>query len=162
MSSLHGKGGIPRGWGQQAGGVHPRLVVELLSISDMADCEYRLGDLTMWLIYGEQVLRPYAAVSVGETTLCTEPVEVAQRGPGAPAHFPPAARLRFAYRGEASARVAVRDRRGLQALLRGDPLLGEAELRLEGGASPRAAALPLGRGVGAPGAGTLALRYWLE
>lgn len=156
------------------------LRVEVLSASDLIAPEYRVGDLSARLLSGFKAR--LGAVYV-EIFLLGEEDEVASQTGASVASLSPGGRVIrrtscaenpngdrnvtfthekciFDYGGEAYLRFQVKDRRGIQAAIRGDPLVGEGALPLTPTLKdciPRWADVPLSRGGVA--AGTLSVRY---
>lgn len=137
------------------------LRVEVLAASDLRQPEYRLGDGAVGLLKGAEKLlaNVYVQLQVGMRKVVTEPAENSQ-GERSVGFF--GERFLFAYAFERSMTVRVFDRRGMQAMFRGDPVIGEGELALGADATdclPRWADVPIQRG--SREAGSVSLRYQL-
>jgi len=145
-----------------SGGSTNDLRVEVLAASDLAAPEYRVGDLTKGFSGGPTALLSavYVELELGErkvkTSCASNPDSHCSVG------FE-SERVLFAHSSqENQLRLWVRDKRGLQSALRGDPLVGEAVLLLGleiADLLPRWVDLPIQR-AGSP-VGTISLRYQL-
>lgn len=102
--------------------------VEVLSANNLAAPEYRFGDLTNGLLGGPGArwTNIYVEARVGQRVARTG---TASAGPERRADFS-GERMLFSYSAESVLVVSVRDKRGLQSAVRGDPLVGEGELPL--------------------------------
>lgn len=102
------------------------LRLEVLHATGLVGAEYRLGDLSCSLL-GSSDLRPYVEVTFQSQVQCSCPV---QSRDGAVVF---GWSSRFDFNEQQSDRLCtfrVYDKRGAQSALRGDPLIGEAELPL--------------------------------
>eukprot|EP00931_Biecheleriopsis_adriatica_P055688 TRINITY_DN32983_c0_g1_i1.p1 TRINITY_DN32983_c0_g1~~TRINITY_DN32983_c0_g1_i1.p1 ORF type:complete len:418 (-),score=82.74 TRINITY_DN32983_c0_g1_i1:19-1230(-) len=147
-----------------AAGRH-ELRLEVLQVANLAPAEYRFGDFTSGLMQGLSAgYRAGPSNIYIELTLASRTVRTAdaQITPGTgDAQFWDE-RLLFAYSGEKELKLQVKDRRSVQAVLRGDPLVGEASLELgpdllDG--APRSQVVDLHRGSSQVGA--VMLQYQL-
>ena len=107
----------------------------MLSANNLGDAEYRFGDLTKSM-FGEKKQRVYVQVEpVFPRRFPAQQTRVVEARGGAAAW---GESLRFALReGEAAPAqtrhtLQVFDARGVQASLRGDPLIGEAQVSFSG------------------------------
>mmetsp|Transcript_163734 Transcript_163734/g.520369 ORF Transcript_163734/g.520369 Transcript_163734/m.520369 type:complete len:532 (+) Transcript_163734:85-1680(+) len=135
------------------------LRVEVLGASDLAVPEYRLGDLTSGWLSGPaaQLGAVYVELQLGSRSVRTA---CAANPDGARSVSFDRERLLFAYAGEGELLLSCADKRGLQSVLRGDPVVGVGALRLVPDLHdclPRWADVPLTREE--KPAGLLHLRY---
>jgi len=142
-------------------GARFELRVEVKSASDLGPPEYRLGDLTTRLFSGPQALLSavYVEIQYGSRTLQTAPAETPN---GETNVGYETERFLLAYREGLELQVCARDKRGLQSLFRGDPLIGERALCLDSSIKdghPRWADVPLMRA--GSNVGVVCLRYQL-
>jgi hypothetical protein len=118
------------------------LRIEVFAANDLGDPEYRLGDKSSGFLkyVGATTLAStvgaskhsavYVELLLGSKKLETEAAK-SSINEGRPSVSYSSERHLFAYRGEDQLQVAVRDKRSGQALLRGDPLIGEGSLQLD-------------------------------
>lgn len=134
------------------------LHVEVVTASNLHTPQYRVGDFTRRLVSGAKALRPniYLQLQLGERTVRTDVAENARDNKSACFM---SGRALFAYSGEIELCVRAYDQRGVQALFRGDPLLGEGTVRLEPECLPRWVDVPLSRKGLASSAGSVYLGY---
>lgn len=133
------------------------LRIEVLQVANLGDPEYRFGDLTSGLLVGSGPSVVYVELSLGSRTVPTASVNI-PRGCKNAAFWDE--RHLFVHRGEQDLHIQVRDKRGVQAALRGDPMIGEATVHLDlSDGLPHSEAVELVRG-DRP-AGVLMLQYQL-
>mmetsp|Transcript_16919 Transcript_16919/g.39400 ORF Transcript_16919/g.39400 Transcript_16919/m.39400 type:complete len:536 (-) Transcript_16919:120-1727(-) len=107
--------------------VEYELRVEVLSAANLSSPEYRLGDLTTgWM--RKQFQNVYVELQMGDKTSVSG---CAVNPDGLNSIEFVRERMLFVYGGEMELRLNVYDKRGLQAALRGDPLIGYASFRLD-------------------------------
>jgi len=120
------------------------LRVEVLSAANLSSPEYRLGDITTsWMRKPFQNV--YVELQIGDKTSVSG---CAVNPDGLNSIEFVRERMLFVYCGELELRLTVYDKRGLQAAIRGDPVIGSASFRLDPGIKdgfPRWQDLPLQR-----------------
>lgn len=137
------------------------LRVEVVSASNLHPPEYRFGDLSWSFFKGSQALlsNVYVQLQLGPRKVRTECA--VNENSDVSVGFTKERAL-FVYSGEVELHLHVYDQRSLQAMVRGDPLVGEGKLHLSSDlvdCLPRWADVPLARDC--VGMGTVALRYQL-
>mmetsp|Transcript_58017 Transcript_58017/g.179939 ORF Transcript_58017/g.179939 Transcript_58017/m.179939 type:complete len:370 (-) Transcript_58017:64-1173(-) len=136
------------------------LWLDLVSAHHLGQPEYRLGDLTRSLAHSNARLsRVYIECCLSGREVKTGHAQCL----GDSGALFSGERMLFVYNHEPRLQLRVRDHRTVQALMRGDPLIGEASLELDAGLKDlalRCKELPLERD-GEP-AGFVKLRYRLQ
>eukprot|EP00403_Amphidinium_massartii_P014322 CAMPEP_0178425794 /NCGR_PEP_ID=MMETSP0689_2-20121128/28903_1 /TAXON_ID=160604 /ORGANISM="Amphidinium massartii, Strain CS-259" /LENGTH=633 /DNA_ID=CAMNT_0020047461 /DNA_START=33 /DNA_END=1932 /DNA_ORIENTATION=- len=120
------------------------LRVEVLSAANLSSPEYRFGDFTQSLVR-KPFQNVYVELEAGDKSQ-TSGCAVNPEGLSSIEFV--RERMLFVYGGERELKVTVLDKRGLQAALRGDPIIGCATCRLDPGIMdgyPRWQDLPLQR-----------------
>eukprot|EP00931_Biecheleriopsis_adriatica_P063339 TRINITY_DN38332_c0_g1_i2.p1 TRINITY_DN38332_c0_g1~~TRINITY_DN38332_c0_g1_i2.p1 ORF type:complete len:430 (+),score=80.85 TRINITY_DN38332_c0_g1_i2:50-1339(+) len=149
--------------GDWSSGTTSELRVEIRAASDLKTPEYRFGDLTKGMIGGKTALLSavYVELQLGGRTVTTgcasNPDSFCSVGFDGERSL-----LTYSGGSQAELKLIVRDRRGWQSALRGDPLVGEGLLQLTPDISdmlPRWVDVPLQRDGSA--AGTVSVRYQL-
>lgn len=115
------------------------LRLEIETVLDLRSPEYRAGDLTRRLLHGREALlsQVYVEVQLGSarhrsSRRSAAPQQAYQGHEGATSYEAKFEKelMLFSYAGETELTVRVLDRRGVQAVLRGDPVIGEGRLPL--------------------------------
>eukprot|EP00746_Dinoflagellata_sp_MGD_P005157 gnl/MRDRNA2_/MRDRNA2_109985_c0_seq1.p1 gnl/MRDRNA2_/MRDRNA2_109985_c0~~gnl/MRDRNA2_/MRDRNA2_109985_c0_seq1.p1 ORF type:complete len:175 (-),score=38.22 gnl/MRDRNA2_/MRDRNA2_109985_c0_seq1:17-493(-) len=103
-----------------------QLLIEVLSVTDLGDSEYRVGDAFAHF-FGTYKLHPFVEVSSAndEESMQSEAIEV-EGDKEAKFNW----KAIFDYRGQTSFNVKVHDKRDLQAVLRGHPLIGRGQVEI--------------------------------
>mmetsp|Transcript_13308 Transcript_13308/g.29092 ORF Transcript_13308/g.29092 Transcript_13308/m.29092 type:complete len:556 (-) Transcript_13308:81-1748(-) len=106
------------------------LRLELMGVSALSEPSYRVGDFTSKLLFGSKSLLKavYIESQLGTRTIRTVAASVVD---GARSVSFDRERQLFTYQRELSMTFACRDQRGVQAVLRGDPVVGEGQLDFE-------------------------------
>lgn len=102
------------------------LKLEVLSATGLSDAEYRFGDVTKGFL-GAKGLNPYIVVKLNQQSQQSKPVSATLSRQGASAVF----NWRTLFEvsgGHEQLTFQVFDKKTWQAILRGDPLIGEAKL----------------------------------
>eukprot|EP00746_Dinoflagellata_sp_MGD_P127257 gnl/MRDRNA2_/MRDRNA2_61883_c0_seq1.p1 gnl/MRDRNA2_/MRDRNA2_61883_c0~~gnl/MRDRNA2_/MRDRNA2_61883_c0_seq1.p1 ORF type:complete len:398 (+),score=97.29 gnl/MRDRNA2_/MRDRNA2_61883_c0_seq1:170-1195(+) len=108
------------------------LKLEVVDAEGLADGEYRLGDFMAGL-FGKKELNPYVVVKCGKQLQQSPPIGATLSEQGASAEFgwKTLVEVTPTDSGEAGQlSFRVLDKKGIQAVFRGDPLIGEATLAL--------------------------------
>jgi hypothetical protein len=111
--------------------------IEVLSASDLAEPEYRLGDYASSVASKylgnktDNLAAVYVELQVGRKLMATSTAATTKTDSRGHCVQYSDERLLFPYRKEAEVQVFVRDKRSLQSVARGDPLVGEGKLVLE-------------------------------
>jgi len=110
-------------------GKEPQVRVQVLFVSNLSEPEYRFGDKFSSVVGMAMPLgNVYVTLELGDKSLSTSPAP----NPKGEKHvkFDAPEKLTFTYQNQEYIDIAVRDRRGIQGLVRGDPLIGEGKLPL--------------------------------
>lgn len=108
-----------------------RLQVEILTAENLGSPEYRVGDITAGFFAKARALHPYVEVHCGGLKVNSQ---VYEAKPGGGATFAETLSLDLdsgGLQGDMKVTLIVRDQRGVQAALRGDPMIGEAVAALD-------------------------------
>lgn len=115
--------------GGTAAPVEQKIQVEILTAENLGSPEYRVGDFTSSLFGGKKKLSPYVEVTYGLEHAQTRVLEGISNGR---ADFGEV--LSFPYRSNSSegqrVEFSVFDARQVQAVVRGDPMIGKASLHV--------------------------------
>eukprot|EP00929_Paragymnodinium_shiwhaense_P045190 TRINITY_DN23119_c0_g1_i3.p1 TRINITY_DN23119_c0_g1~~TRINITY_DN23119_c0_g1_i3.p1 ORF type:complete len:1218 (+),score=272.76 TRINITY_DN23119_c0_g1_i3:82-3735(+) len=130
------------------------LHVEVVCAKNLSLPEHRFGDRLRGFLK-EQLNDVYVEVQLGPKVFTTAPKKYASEQ--ALVRFTDE-RTRFPYRGEKELRVFVRDKRHVQAAVRGSPLIGSAVLQLHGLRTGAAMSMEVELSQGSTKAGTLVLQ----
>lgn len=137
------------------------LKLEVLNAEGLADGEYRFGDLTSGFL-GRKELNPYVVVKLNQQSQQSSPIKATASEQGASGAFKWKTLFEVSG-GPEQLTFQVFDKKGIQAIFRGDPLIGEATLALPQTLTPNSidAAVTLKSGNGEKDTGRLHIRYGL-
>lgn len=109
--------------------VEQRIQVEILTAENLGNAEYRVGDFTTSLFGGKQKLSPYIEVKYGLEHAQTRVLKGQSSGQvdfGEVLSFP----CRSNHPAGQTVEFSIFDARGVQAMIRGDPMIGKASLEI--------------------------------
>eukprot|EP00746_Dinoflagellata_sp_MGD_P154428 gnl/MRDRNA2_/MRDRNA2_84801_c0_seq1.p1 gnl/MRDRNA2_/MRDRNA2_84801_c0~~gnl/MRDRNA2_/MRDRNA2_84801_c0_seq1.p1 ORF type:complete len:917 (+),score=181.98 gnl/MRDRNA2_/MRDRNA2_84801_c0_seq1:90-2840(+) len=109
--------------------IEQRIQVEILTAENLGSAEYRVGDFTTSLFGGKQKLSPYVEVKYGLEQAQTRMLQGQSSGQlhfGEVLSFP----CRSNHRDGQILEFSIFDARGVQAMVRGDPMIGKASLEI--------------------------------
>mmetsp|Transcript_81812 Transcript_81812/g.162371 ORF Transcript_81812/g.162371 Transcript_81812/m.162371 type:complete len:694 (-) Transcript_81812:176-2257(-) len=112
------------------------IQVEVFTADGLKNPEYRLGDISSRIVVGNPLIKPYAEASCAGHTKRTRVVQATRGGQAkfgeALLFLVPLALDNDIYDEGVKIELAVFDNRDVQAVLRGDPLVGKGSLEFDG------------------------------